>query len=334
MLFGAVTDQVSSHKLSSLAVTAFNGVVGPVIDLVAPASPAAPGKTQSTRTASPGSGSMSDESSQIPTGVATMAHGSASTIDLAEPSEPPTSEDDEDTDASSLSMSSGAFGRAPASRSGLGRVAGGAGSVRGATAGTDSLVIDEPAAGGQRLDELMEIVISDLDRDYGTTDGGTSRGQWSSGSTSQAPTPTSASTRSTDPPDSPGSEDSPEPTGPKPSSEPSSSKPSSPTPGGSSTAPVPSSDVPGLVIDPVDIGFTPPGPIDDVIDDPIDDLLPDVPDLTGTPRLTPPGLEAPVPGGVVPTPTLQELSAPEPASLLLLGTGLVLAAIRMRRRRT
>src|SRR6187431_3558226 len=58
-MFGALTDEASSHKLSSLAVRAFDGVVGTAIELVKPSSPTKGAAQQATASAKPAAASSS-----------------------------------------------------------------------------------------------------------------------------------------------------------------------------------------------------------------------------------------------------------------------------------
>src|SRR6187551_2659315 len=57
LMFGVLTDEASSHKLSSLAVRAFDGVVGTAIELVKPSSPTKGATQQSTASARPAASS-------------------------------------------------------------------------------------------------------------------------------------------------------------------------------------------------------------------------------------------------------------------------------------
>ncbi len=113
LMFGALTDEASSHKLSSLAVRAFDGVVGTAIELVKPSSPRKGAAQQSTASAKPAAASSSVSPLDSPALVRTKpVEGTSFDATLA-PSLPATVTEDqgkEDKDVASNSFGPANFG--------------------------------------------------------------------------------------------------------------------------------------------------------------------------------------------------------------------------------
>ncbi len=178
LMFGALTDEASSHKLSSLAVRAFDGVVGTAIELVKPSSPKKGAAQQSTASAKPAAASSSVSPLDSPALVRTKpVEGTSFDATLA-PSLPATVTEDqakEDKDVASNRFGPANFGF---------RSAGGIRPLSGGTPGSggDQGALTDPPAPAEappststaRLDGLMDVVASDLDRDYGASTGGSS----------------------------------------------------------------------------------------------------------------------------------------------------------------
>jgi hypothetical protein len=174
LLFGVVTDQASSHKLSSLAVRAFNGAVGTAVDLATPQS------AERVAKAKPIGSRRSALNVELIARLQSPAFAEARPIEAAEaestaplgsaaaiaelPGQPG------EVVASNLfeqpANTSRSSARAPSSGGGGGPSSGGGpgGSTAEASAASDARASEPPA---ERLDALMGVVMSDLDSEGG-----------------------------------------------------------------------------------------------------------------------------------------------------------------------
>ena len=130
LLFGALTDDASSHKLSSLAVRAFDGAVGTAIELVRPSAPEKRAEQQSTTSARPAPASRSGSELQSPllaranpvettSFETTLPSGGPATV-----TERKTEEDEDVASRTSGAASFGIRGVRPAFGGGLSRLSG------------------------------------------------------------------------------------------------------------------------------------------------------------------------------------------------------------------
>ena len=174
LLFGVVTDEVSSHKLSSLAVLAFNGAIGTAIELVAPPSPEQLAKRN--RGASPSStfepsvGLPAPALAEARTTQAIDPDSTAPVVDTVAIAEPqaPTGQGVASSlfeQAANSSVRRGGASPSSGGGGGTGSGSGSGGSSRGTSAEASETTESEPAVA--RLDGLMELVMSELDSDAG-----------------------------------------------------------------------------------------------------------------------------------------------------------------------
>ena len=342
LLFGVVTDEVSSHKLSSLAVSAFNGAIGTAIELVAPPSPEQLAKQRSASSSSSFEPSVGLSAPALDEARTTQAIEPDSitpvvgAVAIAEP-QAPTGQGVASSlfeQAANSSVRSGGASPSSGGGGGTGSGSGSGGSSRGTSAEASETTESEPAAA--RLDGLMELVMSELDRDAGydtQSVGSSSPSRFKAASsgtkaTNTKPKGTAASTSSS-------GSNSPE---------------SSPADSTTRPAVAPSSDSVAAVLNsptlPSEVGTEagetglPSDPADSLTQI-VNDLLPPPSDAapielvalaSGDPLL------ALVSSESVPDPTIASVETPmivnpEPATLLLFGTGLALAARSVRRRR-
>ena len=173
LVFGVATDQASSHRLSSLAVRAFDGAVGTAIELVKPLVPEKRAERQSTSVAT-ARAPRSRLDLQSPRLAAnpmttnsfetTLALGDAVTV-----AERETRKDEDAALRAPGAAHFGIRGVRPAFAGGM------LGSVGKQDASTPAATAESPAANSDsRLDGLMDLVASDLDRDYGAPAGASS----------------------------------------------------------------------------------------------------------------------------------------------------------------
>ncbi len=173
LLFGALTDDASSHKLSSLAVRAFDGAVGTAIELVRPSATEKRAEQQSTTSARPAPAPRSGSELQSPLFAranpvettsfeTTLPSGGPATV-----TERKTEEDEDVASRTSGAANFGVRGVRPAFGGGLSGSAGNQDASIAPAATTET-----PAdSSNLRLDGLMDLVASDLDRDYGAPTG-------------------------------------------------------------------------------------------------------------------------------------------------------------------
>ena len=175
LIFSIATDQASSHRLSSLAVRAFDGAVGTVIELVKPPVPEKRAERHSITSVGPARALRSGPEAQSPLLAAnpiqtssfetTLASGDPFTV-----TERNTRKDEDVASRVSGGANFGVRGVRPAFGGGsLGSAGNQDASI--APAATTEMPAD---TSNLRLDGLMDLVASDLDRDYGAPAGASS----------------------------------------------------------------------------------------------------------------------------------------------------------------
>ena len=167
LIFGVATDQASSHRLSSLAVRAFDGAVGTAIELVKPSVPEKRAERDSTSVATaraPRSGP--DLQSSLLAANSVKTNSFETTLATGDPVTIAERKTRKDEDAASRASGAGNFGIRGVRPAFGGGIPGSAGKQE--TSITPAATTETPAdTPDSRLDGLMDLVASDLDRDYG-----------------------------------------------------------------------------------------------------------------------------------------------------------------------